>query len=192
MKNILSYQTFSNLSECSISFDWSELELSKELSEKLYFIHTDHAYKYRYGKNDIEAQELIEEFIMEAFPIILRFFNTNERREKDSFTISSKNFPYVVGLEMSSNKKYNNLSVVGNLYDYDRVYNTPRDEHFKKLKQVRYGLPIEIKDFMGRVLEISFDDYIFKIITISRREDFIAYAGDIHINLDEYIQYMNA
>lgn len=189
MKNILSYQRFSILNECNITIDWSQLNLSKELSEKLYFIHTSHAHKYRYGINQITNEKMIEDFILSAFPIILNYFDMYKgEREKDSFTISSSNFPYVIGLEMSASKKGNHLSVVGNLYDYERVYDTPRDEHFKKIKQSKYGLPIHIKDYMGREIELQFDDYIFKVITISKREDFTAYDRDVHINLDEFTE----
>lgn len=187
MRNILNYGLYSFLNESTISFDWSDVEVLDDnytTNEKLHFIHTNHANIYRYNINDINTKQEIEDFISLAFPIMIQYLNSYNR-EKTTFTIQSKNFPYILRLELAPNMEVgNSLSVVGDLYDYDRISKTKEDEHFSHLSYASRG-EIIIKDFTTKkVMRINPGDYIFKIITVSRKENFIPYSKDIAVNLD--------
>lgn len=193
MKNILNYGLYSFLNESTISFDWSDVEIiddSYATNEKLHFIHTNHANIYRYNINDINTKQEIEDFLSLAFPIMVQYLNSYNR-EKTTFTIQSKNFPYILRLELAPNMGVGNaLSVVGDLYDYDRISKTKEDEHFSHVSYAQRG-EIIIKDFTTKkIMRINPGDYIFKIITVSRKENFIPYSKDIAVDLDSALVEM--
>ena len=193
MKNILNYGLYSFLNESTISFDWSNVEITHDdytTNEKLHFIHTAHANIYRYNINDINTKKEIEDFVSLAFPIMVQYLNSYSG-EKSTFTIQSNNFPYILRLELAPNMEIgNSLSVIGDLYDYDRILKTKEDEHFNHLSFASRGELI-IKDFTtNKIMRINPGDYIFKIITVSKKEKFIPYSKDIAIDLDSALVEM--
>lgn len=188
MKNILNYDFFSFLNESTVSFDWSDVETFDETevtNEKLHIIHTTHASKYRYDMNSITDKKNLEDFITMALPTMLNYYYSYSKT-KTSFTIQSKNFPYIIRLELApAEVKGTSLSVVGDLYDFDRIMNTEYDEHFRHLSTLPNRKGTIIKDYTtNNSIRIEPGDYIFKIITVNRREDFKAYSKDIVIDLD--------
>lgn len=188
MKNILNYEFFSFLNESTISFDWSNVEMfdeNEETNEKLHFIHTYHASQYRYNINNINDKKNLEDFISMAFPAMLSHYYSYSK-VKTSFTIQSKNFPYVLRLELApAEVKGTSLSAVGELYDFDRIMRTEYDEHFRHLSTLPNRKGTIIKDYTtNNSIRIEPGDYIFKIITVNRREDFKPYSKDIVIDLD--------
>jgi len=188
MKNILNYDFFSFLNESTVSFDWSDVETFDETevtNEKVHIIHTGHASKYRYDMNSIIDKKNLEDFITIALPTMLNYYYSYSKT-KTSFTIQSKNFPYILRLELSpAEAKGTSLSVVGDLYDFDRIMNTEYDEHFRHFSTLPNRKGTIIKDYTtNNSIRIEPGDYIFKIITVNRREDFKAYSKDIVIDLD--------
>lgn len=182
MNNVYSYEIFSVIQESEFTFDWSEYKSDDviiDLKEELHFVHTPHADRFRYGRNDIKKRE-IESLVLKAFPEMIRIYNADAN--KSYFVIRDMRNDLSVEINLGTNIK-KRLAVVGDLHDYNRVKNLNYDAHFTKQPTKENG-DIDIRDFTGEEFTLKPNDFVFKVITSKRKDNFLPSPGDFLIDIE--------
>lgn len=182
MNNVYSYELFSAIGESEFTFDWSEYKSDDvviDLNEELYFVHTPHADRFRYGRNDTKKRE-IESLVLKAFPEMIKVYNPNAN--KSYFVIRDMTNNISVEIDLGTNRK-KRLAIIGDFHDYDRVKNLNYDAHFTKGPTKENG-DIDIRDFTGEEFTLKPNDFIFKVITSKRKDNFLPSPGDFLIDIE--------
>jgi hypothetical protein len=203
MPNVLRFNQFTAISEkrYTISWDFYEGKVNK-VNEEVYIVPTFHASNDRMNPENI-SMEQIKEIVDIVAPELIS--NYDIRKGLNEYIIRDRRMvDKIKGNPIQNNSNYfkrrdymedegdDDMAIVGDFFDRERVAKSRRDPHFTILKQ---DDPLVLKiyaDMTGEKISLKDDDYVFKVITCRRKRDFIQKnQKDIVIDVfDEYVKIL--
>jgi len=203
MSNVLKLDQFIAISEkkYTISWEFYEGKIDK-VNEEIYVIPTFHASNDRMNPENI-SMEQIQEIVDIVAPELISNYDIRkglneyiirDRRTEDKIKGNpiQGNSNYFRKRDYIEQEEDDDMAIVGDFFDKERVEKSRRDPHFTILKQ---DDPLVLKiyaDMTGEKISLKEGDYVFKVITCRRKRDFIQKnQKDIVIDVfDDYVKIL--